>query len=434
MKILMMTNTYKPFVGGVERSVETFTEEYRKNGHDVMIVAPTFEHMPEDEYGVIRVPAIQNFNGTDFSVRLPVPGILSTALTDFRPDIVHSHHPYLIGDTALRVATKFQVPLVFTHHTFYERYTHYVPGDSPALKRFTVALSTGYANLADYVFAPSESVAGELQKRGVVRPVAVIPTGIDYGRFMNGNGLSCRTDAGISAKDFVIGFVSRIAPEKNIVFLSRAVTAFLKKQARAHFFLIGSGPSQGRVRQIFEEEGVRNRLHVFGTLAGQDLIDAYHAMDVFAFASQTETQGLVLAEAMAAGIPVVAIDAPGVREVVDDFSNGRLLKPGDLEGFSRALGWIAAASGYVREELERNARRKAGQYTKELCSKRALEIYASLVRKKHARQGYEEGPWDKARRRIKAEWDMVANIARATGAVLESHDEGDDTESAKSKE
>ena len=294
MNILMMTNTYTPFVGGVERSVETFTEEYEQRGHRVVIVAPTFEDMPEHEEGVIRIPAIQHFNGTDFSVRLPIPGILSSALADFEPDIVHSHHPYLIGDTARRVSAKHNTPLVFTFHTFYERYTHYVPGDSPALKRFTAALCAGYANLADQVFAPSESVAEELRRRGVTRPIEVVPTGIDYHRFAGGDGSALRKDAGVAGDDFVVGFISRVAPEKNMDFLCRAVGDFLKKEDRAHFFLVGSCPSEADVKRIFQEEGLDDRLHLFGTLQGQDLINAYHALDVFAFASHTETQGLVL--------------------------------------------------------------------------------------------------------------------------------------------
>src|SRR5437867_7598453 len=101
MNILMMANTYKPLVGGLEKSIEAFTNEYRKSGHKVFIVAPEYPDMvPEN--GVIRIPAIQNFNGSDFSVQLPIPGVLIEALGDFRPDIVHSHHPFMVGDTALR--------------------------------------------------------------------------------------------------------------------------------------------------------------------------------------------------------------------------------------------------------------------------------------------------------------------------------------------
>ncbi|MDP2105797.1 MAG: glycosyltransferase, partial [Desulfobulbaceae bacterium] len=136
MNILMMTNTFTPHVGGVARSIESFTAAYRSKGHQVMVVAPTFENMPADENNVIRIPAIQRFNGSDFSVILPTPGFLSDAIINFQPDIVHVHHPFLIGDTALRIAKQHELPLVFTHHTMYEQYTHYVPGNSTAMKKF----------------------------------------------------------------------------------------------------------------------------------------------------------------------------------------------------------------------------------------------------------------------------------------------------------
>ena len=432
MNILMMTNTYTPFVGGVERSVETFTEEYRRMGHKVVIVAPTYEDMPEREEGVIRIPAIQHFNGTDFSVRLPIPGMLSSALSDFEPDIVHSHHPYLIGDTARRVAAKHHTPLVFTFHTFYERYTHYVPGDSPALKRFTAALSAGYANLVDQVFAPSESVAEELRRRGVVRPIEVVPTGIDYHRFAGGDGRAFRKAAGVSENDFVAGFVSRIAPEKNMVFLCHAVSLFLRKHRQAHFFLIGKGPSEADAKRIFRQEGVDDRLHLFGILKGRELVDAYHALDVFAFASHSETQGLVLTEAMAAGVPVVGVDASGVREVVNDYSNGRLLPSDDEDAFCDALHWVLTRSAAERKELTRKALHTARAYGKDVCAQKALERYAALVEGESRRaKDHVPGPWDDAMRRIKVEWDLLANIARATGAVLESEEEGGLNEQGK---
>ena len=147
MRILMMTNTFTPHVGGVARSVESFTASYRKLGHHVLVVAPEFDNMPSEETDVVRIPAIQNFNGSDFSVVLPIPSNLRSAVEAFEPEIVHSHHPFLIGSTALRLARQYSLPIVFTHHTMYEKYTHYVPGDSKTLKRFVINLSTRYANL-----------------------------------------------------------------------------------------------------------------------------------------------------------------------------------------------------------------------------------------------------------------------------------------------
>ncbi|MGB5339750.1 MAG: glycosyltransferase, partial [Gammaproteobacteria bacterium] len=159
MKIVMLTNTFMPHVGGVARSVAAFAAEYRRCGHQVLVVAPVFPNMPQAETGMVRIPAIQNFNGSDFSVVLPVSGLLTDELDDFKPQIVHAHHPYLLGTTALRIARYRELPLVYTHHTLIEQYTHYVPVDTPGIKRFAIEMGTRYANLADQVFAPSESIA-----------------------------------------------------------------------------------------------------------------------------------------------------------------------------------------------------------------------------------------------------------------------------------
>ena len=322
MNILMVTNTYLPHVGGVAKSVESFTQAYRRRGHRVMVIAPEFENMPEDEEDVIRVPAIQNFNGSDFSVRLPIPGFVFASLDEFRPDIVHSHHPFLLGDTALLVAASFNAPLVFTHHTMYEQYTHYVPLDSPQLKRFVIQLSTGYANLSDQVIAPSQSIAEILKQRGVEKNIEAIPTGVDVTEFAQGNKERFRKKMEIPLKAKVIGHTGRLAPEKNLRFLAQAVTQIIRDQTEIHFLVVGEGPSKKEIQSIFENSGVTSNLHFSGSLNGQDLVDSYHAMDLFAFASKSETQGMVLVEAMAVGLPVVALDAPGARDVVIHQTNG----------------------------------------------------------------------------------------------------------------
>ena len=117
MQILMFTNTFTPHVGGVARSVQQFTAEFRRAGHEVLTVAPIFPGTPSDEPNVVRIPAVQEFNGSDFSVPVPIPGYLWTEIDDFKPDIIHTHHPFLLGDTALRVSSRLDVPVVFTHHT-----------------------------------------------------------------------------------------------------------------------------------------------------------------------------------------------------------------------------------------------------------------------------------------------------------------------------
>jgi 1,2-diacylglycerol 3-alpha-glucosyltransferase len=421
MNIVMLTNTFTPHVGGVARSVETFTNAYRRHGHRVLVVAPEFPDMPQDEADVIRIPAVQNFNGSDFSVVLPVAGLLTEALDRFRPDIVHAHHPYLLGMTGLRVARFHRLPLVFTHHTRYEEYTHYVPGDSPTLKRFVIELATRYANLCDQVFAPSESIADLLQERGVTSPIAVVPTGIEVERFGQGSGSRFRAEMGIPQDAFVVGHLGRLAPEKNLAFLAEAVIAFLQTEPRAHFLVCGKGPSEDEISTLFARAGFASRLHFAGILELPRLIDAYHAMNVFAFASRSETQGIVLAEAMAAGVPVVAMNAAGVHEVVRDGYNGRLLQDDPatlLPEFVSALSWAADLPLERKHTLEQCARDTAQEFSIQRTTAKALACYDLLRMKKFVERSEADYQWERLLQLIKTEWAIVKGVTEAAGAAL----------------
>ena len=420
MKIAMFTNTYLPHVGGVARSVKTLEDGCRRHGHEVRVIAPEFEGMDESP-DVLRLPAIQHFNGSDFSVRLPSPNVIHDFIEDFGPDIIHSHHPFLLGDAALREAWKMQVPIIFTHHTLYERYTHYVPLDSPALKRVAIQLATEYANLCNQAIAPSESIARLLRERGVTTPIEAIPTGIDTGFFAAGNGRRFREKAGIPRDARVIGHVGRLAKEKNLVFLAEAVAICLKHDPRAVFLVVGDGDDRGEMLEILRQQTGGQRIHAAGKQSGTDLADAYAAMDCFAFASQTETQGLVLAEAMAAGKPVVALDGPGVREIVKDGGNGLL-----LGGHASAAEFAAALGSIIHQpELSQlcsqNARETAQDYGAERCVRRMLHCYEQLIaRDGHPREA-DLSPWDRFLTGVGIEWELfVEKMSAASAAVMET--------------
>lgn len=422
MNIVMMTNTYTPHVGGVARSVAALTEGCRDRGHRVLVVAPVFPDMPADEPDVVRIPAIQNFNGSDFSVVLPVPGKLDEALDAFGPDIIHAHHPFLIGSTALRVAAGRGCPLVFTHHTLYEAYTHYVPGDSTALKRFVVELSTSYANSADQVFAPSESIAGLLRERGVESPLAVVPTGIDRAAFSGGDAAAGRARLGITPHDRVIGHVGRLAEEKNLDYLARAMVSAAAQDPAVVCLIVGEGPAATGIDAAFAEAGLGDRLRRPGSLALPVLADAYAAMDVFAFASHTETQGLVLAEAMTAGVPVVALDAPGAREVVNGDNGALLAADAAYTAFAAALLDWAAPSAAGRRACEAALAATAEAYALSSCVDRALGWYAERCAahgdRRTARRDEARETWQRSLRRVQAEWTVIRGMARAAGKAF----------------
>lgn len=418
MKIVMATNTYLPHVGGVANSVKTFTEEYRKRGHEVLVVCPEFPGRKINETGVIRVPAIQNFNGTDFSVALPLPGLLLEAMNEFRPDIVHSHHPFLLGDTALRISAHFNIPLVFTHHTMYEQYTHYVPADSPEMQKFAIELSTGYGNLCNVVIAPSESIKEILGERAVEAPIEVVPTGVDLEKFAHGDGASFRRHMHIPPDAFVVGHVGRLAPEKNLDFLVRAVCEFLKKNQEAYLLIVGDGPSVPEIKRLTKKAGVARRVRLAGSRKGRELVSAYRAMSIFAFASKSETQGMVIMEALAAGLPVVALDATGVRDVLRDGAHGVLLRDESEAAFADALNRMAELSVEQREAMLQSIRNDVQACSSSACAGKALAIYESLVGAPRRFVEAERSAWWMALRRIEAEWEIWSNVASSLAKAV----------------
>ena len=420
MRICMFTNTYLPHVGGVARSVDFFSRDLRALGHEVLVVAPVYPEEAENERidELLRVPAIQNFNGSDFSVSIAVPSGITARINDFKPEVIHSHHPYLLGDAALRNARRLNCPLIFTHHTRYEEYTHYVPLDSEPLKHFVIHLSTRYANLCNGVVAPSRSMADLIRSRGVTVPIREIPTGVDLAGFQDGNGMRFRQSHGIPASEPVIGHVGRLAPEKNLAYLAEAAAACLSVM-KGVFLVAGKGADGETIRGIFAERGLTDRLVLVGELSGQELIDAYHAMDIFAFSSKSETQGMVLAEAMAAGKPVIALDAPGVREVVKDGLNGRLLH----ENAGSAL-FAEALSDFFHNPEERvrwkgEALKTAGLFSRERCAGELVRFYGELIEACPTCRQDSDGLrlFEKLQRGLKTEWDL---IAEKTGALAET--------------
>jgi glycosyltransferase involved in cell wall biosynthesis len=427
MKIAMFTNLYRPMVGGVTVSIDRFSRAYRQRGHHVLIAAPTYPGQPDREQDVVRVPAIQNFNGTDFSVALPPGPELSRRLDDFGPDLIHAHHPFLMGDAAARAASHRRLPLVYTHHTMYEHYTHYVPLDCKALRNYVVQLAARYAEFCDLVFAPSESIAALLRRRGVTTRIEAIPTGVVVEDFAGADGSRGRRLAGLNQRDVVVGHVGRIAEEKNLRFLTRAVLRAMRRIEGSRFLLVGSGDLERTLRAMIAAEGLGGRAVFGGSHTGRDLADLYAAMDVFAFASKSETQGMVLAEALAAGTPVVALDAPGAREIVRDGQNGRLVGAEDEAAFADALAWVAARRGRQMQALRDRARADAGAFALDHCAEEALRAYRRVLKPRAADKTIESVGWSVLLESIRREWAIWTNRAASlTDALTEGQDPRDE--------
>jgi glycosyltransferase involved in cell wall biosynthesis len=224
----------------------------------------------------------------------------------------------------------------------------------------------------------------------------------------------------IPADALVIGYVGRLAPEKNLEFWAAAAAGFIRQSRRHHALIVGSGSSQTKMEDIFSQADISDRTHFTGVLTGDRLVSAYQAMDVFVFTSRSETQGMVLVEAMAAGVPVVALNAAGVREVVKDNENGRMVEEERIEPFVLALSSIALRlrNSENRHCLGEAARSTAREFSTARSADKALDLYRSILDRERTTARLEHGALSSTLRRIEEEWSIWSNRLSAAGKAV----------------
>lgn len=406
MNIAMFSNAYEPVIGGLERSIATFAEDLRASGHQVLVVTLALPGAEESDQMVVRLPAVKEVAGTDFSIKLPIPTGLSERLDSFAPDVIHSHHPFMVGDTALRVARRRGLPLVFTHHTLYERYAYLFSRESESLKRIASTIATEYANLCDRVVAPTASIEQMIRERGVRTDVEVIPTGIDVDQCASGEGSDFRHEHGIPGDAFVLGYLGRVVDAKNMLFLTQAATEFLKQSPDSWFLIVGEGDAEAAVQQQIREADVADRVVMTGSLQGQAVTDAYAAMDVFGFASKTETQGIVLIESLCAGVPVVALDARGARDILLDGETGRILDgEASTEAFAAAIKELNQDTKRL-DAMRTQSRQRAREFDRKRCAARLLDTYTRLCESRPRPPAEEIDFLSVIQEGFAAEWDL----------------------------
>ncbi|BAS27027.1 glycosyltransferase family 4 protein [Limnochorda pilosa] len=375
MRIGMFSDSYRPYVSGVVRSIESFAGELRRRGHAVAIFAPSYPGHREDEPDVYRFRSVRAPSNPEFSLALPFAPHLTRRARELALDVIHVHSPFLMGRLGARLARRLGVPVVFTHHTLYDEYVHYVPFTPPQVtRRLTVHWVRSFANRCDLVIAPSQPVEARIRAQGVTRPIRVIPTGIDPDALAAGDPGWLSREWATKPGDPVLLYVGRLAREKNLEFLLEAMALILPKVPRAWLVLAAGGPDRERLEARARALGVAGRVIMTGFLPHERVIDAYAGADLFVFASQTETQGLVIAESMAAGLPVVAVSASGVTDLVRDGIDG-YLTPHDVPTFvERVLELLSNKER--RDRMAAEARRRAAELSVARMTDRLLQAYA----------------------------------------------------------
>lgn len=385
MNIAIFTNNYLPNPYGVTQSIESFRRQLEKMGHQVFIFAPSFknykdrnplacppENFSQKNFGrVFRYPALDIEFKIKFPLAIPYSRKMDKVLENLKIDIIHSQHPNLLGSEASKWAKKKNIPLIFTWHTLYDQYAHFVPL-IPAkwAAKYIIKKAVRYANAADFVITPTESVKKIIEDWGVVnRNIEAVSSGVDEENFVNPNGKIIRDKYEVKDDEVLLLLVSRLTKEKNVEFILDSLIPLLKRNNNAHpvksaeggaatpqfnrvkFLITGGGDLVPKLKKTVADNDLEDKI-IFEDIVGRGEIKNYYAAgDIFVYASKSETQGMIITEAMYAGLPIVAVNATGICDLVENNVNGILVEEDSPCGISRFGGIPRSGIPQGKEEF-----------------------------------------------------------------------------------
>ncbi len=381
MKIGIFTDSFRPYTSGVVRSIELFSREYNNLGHEVYIFGPDYPmlHPPKEE-GVFRFVSVPWPTMPDFSLPIPFSAQLGSTIRKVGLDIIHAQSPFLLGRLGARAARRYRLPLVFTFHTLYDQYVHYFPFVENTSKQVVQSIARNFSNRCNTVVAPSQLVVNYLRRIGVESPVVNIPTGVDLEEFKSCSDTWFKDNYGVKPDEKVLLFVGRLGQEKNVIFLMKAFQAVNDKFPKTRLAMVGKGPQEQKLRKMAKDMGLEEKVIFTGVLPRQTIVHCYASADLFVFPSVTETQGLVIGEAKATGLPVVAIRAFGPAEMVYHNDDGILTDP-SLPAFTEAIITLLS-DRELYESMSKKALENVTEISSRRCAEDMLQIFQDLIDEK----------------------------------------------------
>jgi len=379
MNIAFFSNNYLPNPYGVSRSIESFRIELERRGHSVFVFVPKWKGYSDKSIRVFRYPSVDIAYKFRFPLPIPYSRRMNAILNSLHLDVIHAHHPNLLGSVALRLAKKRNIPLIFTWHTRYDQYAHF--GMKPMGTWFAhrmIRKAAQFSNESDAVIAPSGSMKSRIHAWGVQQKhIHIIPTGIDSKEAVLCNKAEARSFFGFRPEDIVLVTASRFTQEKNVEFLFHAIISVLKRFHNARFLAVGGGNLLPKLKQKIIECGMKDRVVFSGEADRSYVWKCLSAGDMFVYASRSETQGVVVAEAMYAQLPVVAVRAPGVNDAVMDKVSG-LLVPENQDSFSQAVEMLFLNKSRRYEFGLRGREIVERTFLVESCVNRLVDLYEEI--------------------------------------------------------
>ncbi|MEK6646391.1 MAG: glycosyltransferase [Candidatus Firestonebacteria bacterium] len=381
MNIGIFTDDYLPSVDGAVTSIITFAKEFKKLGHTVYIIAPEYPNYTDEEKNIIRLKSIPAPFPPKYRWCLSWLVNLEEKLKGIDLDIIHIQSPFPVGFLGIKEARKRKIPIVNTYHTLYPAYIlSYMTFLPKWAGKIVEKYSAWACNKSDLIISPSPQMKDALVEYGVTAKIEVLPTGIDLEKLL------VKSDADDFKKKYKIGsderillFMGRLGREKNVEFLIKALPKIIEKVPNVRLVISGEGVAKDEILNTAKSLGVIDKVLLLGFLSHNDWINAYGAAELFTFASLTETQGLVLLEAMALNTPVVAVGAMGVLDVMKN-ERGGLLSKVDTNDFADKVVKILTDKELYQRKLK-EAKELALEMSSKTMSDKLLALYEGLLKK-----------------------------------------------------
>lgn len=382
MVIGFFTDGYFPQLNGVAVSVAACAKALEDLGHEVYIIAPSYPNVKNESKKVIRITSVKYSESPNIRLATYLPGKSITLSKKINFDIIHGHGGGPLTMLGFEVAKVSRIPYVVTYHTLWNQYMHYFLNGKVITPKMTEVASRIFGNRCDMVVVPTNKVKMELLSYGIDKPIKIISNGIDITRFKNASSSWLRQKYGIRSSTKIVLHVGRVGKEKSINYLLDAYCKVLAEVPDSIFILVGDG-SVNTFEEYAKELGIQNNILFTGGLLPLDIPAVYKGADVFVFASRTETQGVVILEAMASGIPVVTVKDDAYVEI---FKNGKggLMVDGDANDFAKEV--VGVLSDAKKRELMVKESLKIVEEHSILATARELEhLYTALIAKNNRR-------------------------------------------------
>lgn len=386
MKIGFFTDTYLPVGYGIQISVETFRKTLEKMGHEVYVFTPYVPGYKDVIKNVFRFNSVRIIKNPEMRLALPIAhnGELRKAV-NFDLDVVHCHTPFTMGFLGKYVSKHQSIPMVYTHHTAYPDYAKVYLKEKYIIPEMAKWVSKLFGNWADGVIAPSVKIERTLREYGVKKPIYILPTGVDLDYFKidarsRAAAKALRESWGVKAGDKVLLSLCRIDKAKNLGFIAESFPYVIKKYPNTKLVFVGDGQYMKELKALVKRLGIATNVIFPGFIDDAHKSAYYQAADAFLFASNTETQGIVILEAMVSGLPIIALQDDSFKGQVKNGRNGYLLDSRTSpEGFGKKIIKFLGDDSEKLREFGKNSVEMAKDYSEKHQAEKLLAIYTGLI-------------------------------------------------------